>query len=458
MYNLHPAFSKSPEISESATDKLYSVSQRFSYQDAAPTSTRGGNTGRGRGAPRQKMTVRLRPRKVLCSNCQGICNENSENVDVSRKRRQGPLVVNDDEDSNSKVEKKVYMGSSLIPKLSRLQPQEISNALKGNPKAKAGVKSGLNKASDTAVSIGNSEESEEYREVAFVDMSKNIDSDEKTEKNEPSNGNDEGLYNAVFSNARTLKICFGEGEGTVVKIPAIVGDFNEDSGVSCDMTKPSKQTDSKAAKKALKRAKKQAKKNNEEKNCDDESPKHMGALSPRNNVTVNPPSADIMQKKHKHKLKHKKKHKVPKTQVSDENTSKTADSDSISYFSDIKDNCLKQKLSINLRRMSSNSYECCSDQDVNECGSDNWESDLLPEFPPTSTEEVGKMPLRVVPGDVVWGKVIGFPWWPGRVLSMTATTRAHVAWYASTTSSQIPCNSLSPFLDDYKVIFFMLIF
>lgn len=453
MYNLHPAFSKRPETPETSTDKLYSVSQRFSYQDAAPASTRGGNTGRGRGVPRQKMTVRLRPRKVLCSNCQGICNENSENVDVNRKRRQGPLVANVDEEadaSNSEVEKKVYMGSSLIPKLSRLQPQEISNALKGNSKAKAVVKSSLNKASDTAVSIGNSKESKEYREVAFVDVTKNVDGDSKTEKNETSNANDEGVYNTVFSNARTLKICFGEGEGTVVKIPAIVGDFNEDSGVSCDMTKPSKQTDSKAAKKALKRAKKQAKKNNEEKNCNDKSPKHMGALSPRNNVSLNPPSADIMQKKHKHKLKHKRKHKVPKTQVSDENTSKTADSESISYFSDIKDNCLKQKLSINLRRMSSNSYERCSDQDVND-GSDDWESDVIPEFPATSTEVVGKKALRVVPGDVVWGKVVGFPWWPGRVLSITAASRAHVAWYASTTSSQIPCNSLSPFLDNYQV-------
>lgn len=46
---------------------------------------------------------------------------------------------------------------------------------------------------------------------------------------------------------------------------------------------------------------------------------------------------------------------------------------------------------------------------------------------------------------------MGFPWWPGRVLSVTTTSRAHVAWYASTTSSLMPCDSLSPFLEDYKV-------
>lgn len=36
-------------------------------------------------AGRNNMTVRLRPRQVLCSKCKGICNENSENVDHSKK-------------------------------------------------------------------------------------------------------------------------------------------------------------------------------------------------------------------------------------------------------------------------------------------------------------------------------------------------------------------------------------
>lgn len=62
-------------------------------------------------------------------------------------------------------------------------------------------------------------------------------------------------------------------------------------------------------------------------------------------------------------------------------------------------------------------------------------------------------------GDVVWGKIHGFPWWPGKVLSITsdndspsAPQQAHVAWYGSSTSSLMPCDQLSPFLENFKVI------
>ncbi|KAJ0183108.1 hypothetical protein K1T71_001084 [Dendrolimus kikuchii] len=434
VYSLHPAFSKQPEPTDNKDDKLHSVSQRFIYQEPQYESTLGQKakkpTAKAKPQPRQKMTVRLRPRKVLCSNCKGICNENNENVDVQSKKRK--LDCDDDAPHVSesyRVENKFLMGSMLIPKLSRLQPSEITSAISGTSRIS-------NKTNDKGKSLKNSTTSEApAQELAFVSVPGNEDNQGLKEENDIS-------FSSMFSSARTLKICFGEGEGTVVKIPPLAGDYNEDSGVSCDMTKP----DSKAAKKALKKAKKQAKKT--EKNLPG-SPKYIGALSPRNNVVD--PTSEHLEKKHKHKVKHKKKDKVQKKK--DENTSKGSDNETFDYFSDIKEHCMKQKLSISLRRLSSNSYEKRNESETLENGSDDWESEIVPDFPMNSTESVGGRLLRVSPGDIVWGKVIGFPWWPGRVLSVTSSSRALVAWYASTTSSLMPCDSLSPFLEDYKIRF-----
>ncbi|CAK1555463.1 unnamed protein product [Leptosia nina] len=428
VYGLNPAFTKT----ESADEKLHSVSQRFTYQEPqyVEEDHKVKKPGtKGKSQSRQKMTVRLRPRKVLCSNCQGICNENSENVDVSKKRK-----LDSDDDTppptseSSKLEKKFSnnMKSMLIPKLSRLQPSEISSAIKSTKVNQKNSEKAKNSKAEKVF------EPVKTQEVAFVSVSDNNDSmcDSK---------NEEASFSNLFSSARTLKICFGEGEGTVVKIPPLSGDFNEDSGVSCDMAKP----DSKAVKKALKRAKKQAKKSAVQCNTDvlsNQSLKHIGALSPHNNLSQSPLS-DPLEKKHKHKVKHKKKHRV--TRELDENSTKSEDNE---YFSDLKDHCYKQKVSINLRRLSSNSFECREDD------SDDCENETVPDFPPNS-EGIGGRLVRVSPGDIVWGKVVGFPWWPGKVLSITATSRAHVAWFASTTSSLMPCNSLSPFLEDYKLRF-----
>ncbi|XP_052741066.1 PWWP domain-containing protein 2A [Bicyclus anynana] len=442
VYSLNPAFSKQPENADTKDDKLHSVSQRFTYQEpqyAVEGLQKSKKTSRKtKPQPRQKMTVRLRPRKVLCSNCQGICNENSENVDVSKKRKlDSDDDVPKDGSESSKLEKKYLMGSMLIPKLARLQPSEISSAIKTKSVSKPIDKS---KSAKNIKSCDSSEQA--TRELAFVSVSDNSD---LCDREDLKDG--ESSFSNLFSNARTLKICFGEGEGTVVKIPPLNSDYNEDSGVSCDMSKPTK-PDSKAVKKALKKAKKEARKNSTiEKTVDiwiGHSPKHIGALSPRNNLSQTSTSIDLLEKKHKHKLKHKKKHKIQKQR--DENTSK-CESD-IEYFGDIKNDCLKQKLSISLRRLSSNSYER-REQD----GFDDGETEAVPDFPANSTEGIGGKLLRVSPGDIVWGKVVGFPWWPGRVLSVTPTARAHVAWYASTTSSLMSCDSLSPFLEDFKTRF-----
>lgn len=62
-------------------------------------------------------------------------------------------------------------------------------------------------------------------------------------------------------------------------------------------------------------------------------------------------------------------------------------------------------------------------------------------------------------GDIVWGKIQGFPWWPGQVSAITITQRdndvvitqlAKVAWFGSNTMSHVRCSDLFPFLEDFK--------
>lgn len=64
--------------------------------------------------------------------------------------------------------------------------------------------------------------------------------------------------------------------------------------------------------------------------------------------------------------------------------------------------------------------------------------------------------------DIVWGKVKGFPWWPGRVMAINISQKdnsvvirqvAQVAWFGSSTMSHIACSDLYPFLEDFKVRF-----
>lgn len=64
--------------------------------------------------------------------------------------------------------------------------------------------------------------------------------------------------------------------------------------------------------------------------------------------------------------------------------------------------------------------------------------------------------------DIVWGKIHGFPWWPGKIVSITISQRdngtlisqtAHVSWYGSSTMSHMPCSELYPFLEDFKIRF-----
>ncbi|XP_056616028.1 PWWP domain-containing protein 2B isoform X2 [Triplophysa dalaica] len=67
----------------------------------------------------------------------------------------------------------------------------------------------------------------------------------------------------------------------------------------------------------------------------------------------------------------------------------------------------------------------------------------------------------VTVGDVVWGKIHGFPWWPARILSISGSNReegevdapwpeAKVSWFGSPTTSQLSVAKLSPFREFFR--------
>lgn len=89
---MHPAYNtKEPADKTELDDRLYSANQRYTYQEGAQAAPKDFTQKRSVRLPARyknaKLTVRLRPRQVLCSKCRGICNENSENVDATKKRK-----------------------------------------------------------------------------------------------------------------------------------------------------------------------------------------------------------------------------------------------------------------------------------------------------------------------------------------------------------------------------------
>ena len=78
---------------------------------------------------------------------------------------------------------------------------------------------------------------------------------------------------------------------------------------------------------------------------------------------------------------------------------------------------------------------------------------LQPQVTPTDNRN----PVSV--GDIVWGKVHGHPWWPGKVLAISGIRNedsknpwnrdTHVSWFGSNTSSIMPLHSLQLFLPNF---------
>lgn len=197
-------------------------------------------------------------------------------------------------------------------------------------------------------------------------------------------------------------------------------------------------------------------------------------------------------------MKHKKKHREDRRSQRENTTENTSNEPAVpeESYTEMKEQCLKQKLSINLKRLNASAYTRCDEstsssaatvgtiataavvtaavvedhksgtEENSECSDEQIEQHA-PDFPPPSPPVMMRITAQAVTsglsadgrrlgvGDVVWGKIHGFPWWPGKVLSITDTgstgPQAHVAWYGSSTSSLMPCDQLSPFLENFKV-------
>ncbi|XP_034937065.1 PWWP domain-containing protein 2A-like isoform X2 [Chelonus insularis] len=346
---------------------------------------------------------------------------------------------------------------------------------------------------------------------------------------------DETIFEDVIKSPRAtpvIKISFGsQGEGTVLKIPSktknpsseiddneeddeekkpqdsedgtvidenVINnvDSNEDKECqkSVDATKFNHKdlACAKAAKKALKKAKKEAQKKIS--NGGVSPARSPLSTSSRYNSTCDPP---VLYHRRKHKDKHKKKHKEGRKQhKSQEVLQKDANnetkelnlfpaldkqhqkknlndfSESESYTA-IKEQCLKQKLCISLRRLNANAYTRCNYSSSNtssDCKTPITSSEEMSETEPDSEtkpaqklknkiDENNATGRRMDVGDIVWGKIHGFPWWPGKVLSISVSCKedgtssgaqAHVAWYGSSTCSLMSCDRLSPFLETFK--------
>ena len=116
---------------------------------------------------------------------------------------------------------------------------------------------------------------------------------------------------------------------------------------------------------------------------------------------------------------------------------------------DAKEQCLKQKLSISLKRLNTNAYAArceheypisnassgckspgvSSDEEDAAVDDSDITAETAPHFPPAEHSLVMRLSAATTPvelltangkrldvGDVVWGKVPGFPWWPGKVI------------------------------------------
>ncbi|KAK6639281.1 hypothetical protein RUM43_007553 [Polyplax serrata] len=646
--HIKPPLGTATQVEESE-DKLYSASQRFTYFQEKQ------NAGNGRFSLKRnirpparfknaRMTVRLRPRQVLCSKCRGICNENSENVDFSSKKRKGadpippdtptaklsrgerrlrsageisprPIFPDNYQEQPKKTNHSHYTDGkskklcpSLIPTLSRLQPNEISNAVNGKVKIKivgnywikndkeaenenkpksltifGGTKTEVSDDQDPLslpvtesdidkritepkfvaaeysldlAPIGNSLAKSKNEPILSVDIVKAVESVgiDRIEEQDPLNNEDplaiiqeeeeepagadsgtnakrvlrkkrsvgsmEDLWDeTVFEDkfaeknggnlkSRTtpvIKISFGSGtgEGTVLKIPAKVQSYIPLENTEDDKKKEKTKRDAsaKAAKKALKKAKKEARRKvlgsaSPVRSLGGASPRYPnlspryaiscssprytlgGNGSPRHSLVGNSsPAYEVLHtRRHKHKVKHKKRHKEDRKHKETESSNEV-----ISNITDVKedetirDQCLKQKLSISLKRLNANAYMRCdssssgSKSPSNSDASDDH-SDTVPDFPgnplmvriPAQTINSCQMSdgRSMAVGDVVWGKIHGFPWWPGKVLSITkslkddglcTTPQAHVAWYGSSTSSLMSCDQLNPFLETFQI-------
>ncbi|CAH0553270.1 unnamed protein product [Brassicogethes aeneus] len=340
--NLNPALnipSKNPD-----DDALYAVNQRFAYTDpASAAAAKKKNVQITSKLKNNKMTVRLRPRQVLCSKCKGICNENSENV--SKKRKDPDSTSAPPSQSPAKrppASRASYLSLSnkrraqtheptLVPKLTRLTLQECKDFNVDNSLLKKPLASINNHENHSSDCSSSSEEVTDSRSARKKMLRKKRSISEETSE---ENKDVDTILHCSSTNTRTIKISYGpQGEGTVLKIPAKLElDDSEENVEEPDANKDTTTPHDKAARKALKKAKKEAKRkvllssttpsvypgsNSPGYTIGVSSPRYtVGSASPRHGLGSNSPryaNFEInMPKKRKHKMKHKRKHRDEK--------------------------------------------------------------------------------------------------------------------------------------------------
>lgn len=474
--NLNPAFNitKNPD-----DDILYSVNQRFAYTAPNAATKRKNLPYNNRLNKHSKMTVRLRPRQVLCSKCKGICNENSENV--SRKRKSSPIPpppspkrsihapitrsVDRYNNSLKKKQEKVPNRKTLVPKLTKITVQEEEQD------------GGVNEAENQEKETGNKEET-----------SKKL---LRKKRNSSDDLSDQSVENVPQHNSlRTIKISYGpQGEGTVLKIPTPIDNINISSDDAEENVQNNELKAEKAARKAMKRAKKEARRKvllsgsplylgsaSPRYAVGSSSPRYtVGSASPRQGLGNNSPRYGIydmntLPRRSKHKMKHKKKHKEDKERKNREaEVSSTIQDDS-------KEQCITQKLSINLKRLN-NTYTPCnpsisSDDDNNEVEDErskqlfkDWTEEMqsFTNVEPLATA-LGANGCRLSMLDIVWAKMEGQDnvWWPAQICSFIQRPtlkypEAYVCWYGISlikgNVSLVKCDDICPYLENFKTCY-----
>ncbi|GFS44664.1 PWWP domain-containing protein 2A [Trichonephila inaurata madagascariensis] len=544
---------------EEKIDKLYALKQRHTYYQVPPGTQFFFGPYRRNAKDKSVRMRRLRPRKVLCSHCQEVVRDDS-----NQKRVPG-VVTRNTANNNRNLQQQQSNGTNetengantgsvanqrIATRSTKLDSSEKNDSASTNTGNIADVKnettqeSTESKSNDLILRSNLRSEKMVLRKRKSTDVESSDSSGASSEKlkrvetlkNETvevgAGANAASSKQGLAKTSPVIKISFAnpQGKDTVLKIPARIknaSDTEEDSNWSLQENSDYSTknfSSAKAAKKALKKAKKEAQKRAA---TTATSPTSTTVLSPSNENGDASAAEKEKHHHHKHKVKRKRKHKNGDSEAekfdlentdtrnvfntngndgwclrtsfaSDINSSGELNK-SANMFEDVKNKCLHQKLSISLKRLNAKAYMRCSPKysieedsvasdvsstsNVSVCSGSGSDYGDVPDFPKHSSplrdmDKVKPLMMRISThnvkkcvldlgremcvGDIVWGKIHGFPWWPGKVLNLTISQRdngamlnqtAHVSWFGSSTSSYMPCNQLTPFLADFNIRF-----
>lgn len=350
-----PALSPKNLKTDSDNDVLYSVSQRFTYFQNTPNTYK--KIPNKTKKVRKPMTVRLRPRQVLCTKCKSICTENSDNVENSKD-----LIKNENNSfTKNNGEKRLLRSHGPVPDFSINSSDSVSE-----------VKSMCRTLIPKLVKLKSRDITEALNSyTAFTELGEWVDNkkdckddcdieDNDEEKmvlrKKPSIGSMEDLWDeTAFEETKKtpiIKITFGsQGEGTVMEIPSRQADGESEPDKLLRKRAKRRRQDGEKRKKHKKRHK-----------------EHEDDLN-IDNFSVNLNHFNSQEQYHVTK---------------ETNTSESINNISGEHFDDIESNSSPKIV-------------------------------LVPQTEPSNSFFVLKTGKIIHEGDVVWGKVKGFPWWPAKV-------------------------------------------